>query len=546
MEPLLSPLAASLERETMAPPRCLIVDDLDENLVAMQALLKDEPAELVLAHSGSEALDLLLDNEFALALIDVRMPEMDGFELAELMRSAQRTRAIPIIFVTAGTEEPGRVFRGYEAGAVDFLVKPLDPLIVRSKVRVFLELYQHRQLLARQFEESKRQRERGDFLSSATVELASILDPEQIVAKLSSLLVPAVGDACAVFIRDEEGTDWRLSGVSQETSHGDFSRLEAFLPVENDDFSSRYFTAADEVARAGEGVGLVFARRLRKRGMPEAVLVLEAEHRDAVDTHLLEELSYRAGLLFENACLYHAANRALAIRDHFLSLASHELKTPLTTLKLHTEAILFRMQKKQEQIPSERVERMLATTLGQVDRLNALVDDMLDVARIEGGRLSMTVETFDMRDLVSEVVERMQPLAEKSGANIVAHLGEPANGRWDRQRIDQVVTNLVSNAIRYGLGKPIDVGMEATPTGVSIRVADRGKGIAPEDRERIFERFERASSRTYSAGLGLGLYIVRHIVSMHGGTIGVESEADRGSTFVVDLPLQPPIPEPDA
>ncbi len=244
----------------------------------------------------------------------------------------------------------------------------------------------------------------------------------------------------------------------------------------------------------------------------------------------------------EAEALYREARGAVHARDLFLSIASHELKTPLTSLKLHAQRLVRRAGAAglPPLAPEELSERARAMDQ-QASRLNALIDELLDVSRITAGRLRLLLEPVDLAMLARDVVERFgSPLASASGdLNAV--------GEWDRLRLDQVVTNLVSNALKYGDGKPVAVRVEATATRARLIVEDHGVGIAEEHQARIFDRFERFASERHFGGLGLGLWISRQIVEGLGGTITVQSEPGRGSTFVVDLPRSAASkPEPSA
>jgi signal transduction histidine kinase len=227
---------------------------------------------------------------------------------------------------------------------------------------------------------------------------------------------------------------------------------------------------------------------------------------------------------------------AVRARDEFLSLASHELKTPLTSLALHAK-ILERTMHRNGSTSTEVVRRFQEQSAKQTARLSRLVNDMLDISRINAARLSLEPERFDLSGLVTEVVSRVEPLLAEAGCEARIQADEAVVGSWDRFRLDQVVTNLLTNAIRYGQGSPIDISVRKDGKTAELRVRDHGRGIAPEDQERIFQKFERVVNRSDASGLGLGLFIVQEIVRMHGGTVRVESRPDEGSTFIIELPL---------
>lgn len=229
---------------------------------------------------------------------------------------------------------------------------------------------------------------------------------------------------------------------------------------------------------------------------------------------------------------------ALLARDEFLSIASHELKTPLTSLKMQSQLVHRAIEKSDPNAYSkENINRLVDQTERQVTRLTRLVDDMLDIARIRSGKLTVEPEYFDIAELVKDTVDRMKPqfLITPSGLPKI-NANTPTWGYWDRMRIEQVITNLLTNAIRYGQGKPIEIHVNNQPGFARLSVRDFGIGIAPVNKTKIFDRFERAVTTSEIGGLGLGLFITKQIVWSHGGKIWVESELGKGSTFYVDLP----------
>jgi signal transduction histidine kinase len=228
---------------------------------------------------------------------------------------------------------------------------------------------------------------------------------------------------------------------------------------------------------------------------------------------------------------------SLQQRELFMSAASHELKTPLTSLMLHTRMSLRAAGASNSPFADERVLKTLRHTDRQLSRLTQLIDTMLDVTRIEVGKFALTLEPTDLSSLVRDVTEMYLPQF-KDGACGLSLPPEPIVGSWDRHRLEQVFTNLITNAIKYGGGKPVEIRVALAGETAVVEIEDHGDGIPPEDQARIFDRFERANTNGSVSGLGLGLYIVRNIVEFHGGRISVRSEPGRGSTFRVELPLK--------
>ncbi|WNG39386.1 PAS domain S-box protein [Archangium violaceum] len=237
--------------------------------------------------------------------------------------------------------------------------------------------------------------------------------------------------------------------------------------------------------------------------------------------------------------LYQEAQEAIRLRDEFLSVASHELKTPITPLQLHLQALRVLASKGGEAFNVERATRKLALAEHQVQRLARLVDDLLDISRLNSGRVELRFETVDVARLVRELLERQRAALRSSGSEVRLQLREALMARVDPMRLEQIFTHLLANAAKYGRGKPIDVTLEGDEAGYCIRIRDRGIGIAPEDQQRIFERFERAVSERHYGGLGLGLWLVRRITEHLGGSINVRSQPGEGATFEVRLPRFP-------
>lgn len=256
-------------------------------------------------------------------------------------------------------------------------------------------------------------------------------------------------------------------------------------------------------------------------------------HFDADDRAFIGLLAQSCTQGMERARLYERALEAIRARDDFLSVAGHELRTPLGALVLQTEFMLSAAE------PFAAVRERSGPVLRSVRRLAKLADELLDVARIRGGRLRLELEPVELGSLVREVAPRTAEGLGRPASDLSIVASTPVEGRWDPLRIEQVVVNLVSNACKYGGGKPIEVRVGRSSNGAELVVQDHGIGMTPSDQERIFERFERAVTPHEYSGLGLGLWITREVVQAHGGRISVRSQVGKGSEFTVELPLVP-------
>ena len=230
--------------------------------------------------------------------------------------------------------------------------------------------------------------------------------------------------------------------------------------------------------------------------------------------------------------------QAVKARDEFLSIASHELKTPLTPLQLQVESLQNVARRQPEGAGATRLLNGLQMADRQVGRLTSLINNLLDISRITSHRLKLDYEVLDLTAVVREVAGRFQEELARAGCTLTIHADAPVSGTWDRMRLEQVVSNFLANAAKYGAGKPVEVWVEGNTDSATVRVRDHGIGIAPGDQARIFERFERAVSEQSYGGFGLGLWIVRQIVDAMGGKVSVESKLGEGATFSVTLPTR--------
>jgi PAS domain S-box-containing protein len=425
-------------------------------------------------------------------------------------------------------------------------------------------------LLARERQaraEAETAREHAAFLAEASAVLASSLDHRTTLASVARLIVPRIADGCAVDMIDSEGQLRRLV-----TSHSDPGRVAGAESV-----ASRYparlgaphgagHVAATgesellpevtdailkETARDEEHYGLLRALNLvslmcvplQARGRILGAITLASSESGrrfgAEDLAFAEDLAGRASVAIENARLYREAREAVRARDEFLSIASHELKTPLTTLRLQIQGLVRKIALATGDPTLETLGPRLSTAERQVERLTGLINNLLDISRITAGRLELDLEPVDLASVVRDAAARFREDLARAGCVLELRTDGPCVGRWDRLRVEQVVGNLLSNAIKYGAGHPIEMSVSGDSESARFTIRDHGIGIPPEDQARIFERFERAVSDRHYGGLGLGLWIVRQVVDAFGGTIQVESGPGQGSSFIVVLPRAP-------
>ncbi|AKI99519.1 Sensory box histidine kinase [Archangium gephyra] len=404
--------------------------------------------------------------------------------------------------------------------------------------------------------ERKRAEEALRFLAEAGTVLASSLEHEVTLERVAHLAVPAYADGCYVYLLGRGGSVSCVAtapaGEQRELPH----ELGPLVP--GGSAVSRVITSGQPELRAGRGhptpppVGdflLPCERAARSylcvpllvRGQPIGALsfVSSRHSYDAQHLALAQELARHAALAIDNARLYREARDAIRLREEFLSIASHELRTPITAIQLHVQELLRLLARNPEGIAPERLRRGLEVADRQVKRQLHLVNDLLDVSQLGAGRLVLRPEPLDLAVLVREVAERFEPELARTGSRLTLEAPAPVPGSWDRLRLEQVVTNLISNAVKYGQGKPIGLTVEARDGRAHLAVSDAGIGIAPEHLERVFGRFERAVSERHYGGFGLGLWISRHIIESMGGHISVSSQLGVGSTFRVELPPGP-------
>jgi signal transduction histidine kinase len=566
----------------------LVVDDLPEKLLVYQTILERLGQNLVTARSGREALRYLLEREFAVILLDVNMPEMDGFETAAMIRSRRQTAHTPIIFVTAFGDEMNTA-QGYSLGAVDYILSPVVPDFLCAKVGVFVDLYKKNQQLARQADQrvalAREQAARAAaeqatrhlaFLAEASTVLARSLEYQEIPKDLARHAVPFLGDLCAVSLTDEDRPHvcrtelaWmepdqenetcvqsstagevpfallaELTRRVLETGQVEFHPVLEAAPAESS-------PGAGGRARSGHRFPLssVIVVPLRARGRLLGTIALvrrdPSQRYEPGDLRLSEDLADRAAIAIDNARLYRDIQENDRRKNEFLAMLAHELRNPLAPIRNAVE-VLRRLNLKDENLQwaNDIISR-------QVEQLVRLVDDLLDISRINGGKIQLRKEPIDLARAVTRAVETSRPLIDARKHELrVALPTEPLVVDADIVRVAQALSNLLNNAAKYTAeGGTIEVGVARHGEEAVIQVRDNGAGISAEMLSRVFDLFtqvDRSLDRS-QGGLGIGLTLVRRLVQMHGGSVHAFSEgANRGSEFVIRLPvlaetLSPPV-----
>lgn len=357
------------------------------------------------------------------------------------------------------------------------------------------------------------------FLADAGRLLAS-LEVERALESVAHLAVPRIAAACAVDLLD--GGARRLVTVTMDPALSD--RLNVPPSV----FAGRSALWTDD---AGHHMSVPLRVRDQVLGAMTCLAASGHTYADG-DLELVEEVARRAALAIENARLYREAREALRVREEFLAIAAHEIRTPLTSIHLAVQGLHGR------ELSSEASRKLLATIEREDRRLAQLVADLLDVGRIRSGRLQLELGRVDLVQVVRDVADRLTPERRQYGSALSIEADAQVVGTWDRSRLEQVVANLLSNALKFGRGRPVRVEVHARDARAVLTVVDQGVGIPLRDQARIFQPFERAVRERSYGGLGLGLYIVRTIVTALGGTVSVESAPGAGAAFTVELPRE--------
>jgi hypothetical protein len=525
--------------------KILLVDDTPENLVSLEAALDALGEELVLARSGKEALRHLLDDNFAAILLDVKMPDMDGFETAELIRSRPRSRHTPILFLT-GYRSEEHLFRGYDLGAVDFLFKPIVPEVLRSKVAVFVELSRKADLLQQQATTLAEQaatlhraeqrfrslleaapdamvicRETGEIiLVNSRTESLFGYSRQELINEHVRLLVPEWKYDAILSAEDEFlGTRVPLPGASQELSgighDGSNFPIEISLsPLEVDE-GLLITTAIRDITRR--------KRIEEERARAEEKIRQLNAHLEELNAHLEERVVERTEELLRS-------NEELA---QFAYVASHDLQEPLRTVSVYTQLLAKRCG----HLLQDDARQFMGYIVENAQRMELLIHDLLDFSRVDGrGADYFTLTSCD--DALDEALANLKARIEETGAVITRDPLPEIQG--DPVQLIRLFQNLTINSIKYrhpGRIPKIHISAEQDGSEWKFSVKDNGIGIEPQYVEKVFGIFKRLHGRE-NPGTGMGLAICKKIVIRHGGRIWVESEIGAGATFFFTMPAR--------
>lgn len=547
------------------PINLLLVDDQPENLVALEAVLGSLGANLVKSTSGEEALRCLLHQDFAVILLDVQMPQMDGFEVATLIRQRKRSQDTPIIFLTAFSSSEQFMFKGYALGAVDYLIKPIASNVLLSKVAIFIELFKKTQALQQKTEILQQQTE---ALKRQTAQLAATNADLQMSEERFRLL--STCSPVGVFVTDTAGqfvyTNPRFQAICHpsveqplkqswlEAVHPDDLNLacstwETYLQAEPEYAQEVRFLLEDEAVR---WISIRSARMLSHQGellghVGTVEDITERKRAEVANAQIVREQLARQ-----------EAETANRMKDEFIAVLSHELRTPLNAILGWSRML------KSQNLPPQKIDHAIDAIDRNASAQAKLIEDILDVSQIVRGKLQLNFQPVDLVTIAQSALETVKPAAEAKAIALTTNLREfpHLEVMGDALRLQQVIWNLLTNAVKFtpSQGKVhLHLSLETCPAAaqhpsaastspwVQLRITDSGVGIDPDFLPYVFERFRQADSSKTRAqgGLGLGLAIVRHLVEQHQGSVWVESPGpDLGATFTIAIPLLQLDPQP--
>ncbi|MCS3869562.1 DNA-binding response OmpR family regulator [Chryseobacterium ginsenosidimutans] len=487
----------------------LIVDDNQNNLYSLKKLLESKDFQVDTADSGEEALGKALKNDYALIILDVQMPDMDGFEVAETLAGYSKTKEVPIIFLSAVNTEKRFITRGYASGGKDYVTKPVDPEILMLKVKTFYNL-QEQNIAMKKTQQSLELEVKGRRESQVTMK--SQIDHFHLM--LESL--PQIA-----FTLNEEGIV-------------DFVNVKWFQYSDSEqDFPE---THPDDLHIKEE-----FERCKKKGKALELEIRIKNIETGDYRYHLLRVTPVREENTIKNWVGTFTdiddQKKVEKEKDEFLSIASHELKTPLTSIKAYVQLLERKLKLNKESAEAGFVTKVQ----DQIEKLNTLITDLLDVSKIENGKLKINKKPTNLGNVISNAIETILQTHENKVKikhdGIISDILIPL----DEIRIEQVLINFLTNAIKYSPQNNqviVTTFVDEEEQEVKVNVTDFGIGIPDFKQEAVFNKFYRVEESSLQfQGMGIGLFICSEIIKQHHGNIGVSSKVDEGSTFYFTLPL---------
>ncbi|MFP8894153.1 MULTISPECIES: hybrid sensor histidine kinase/response regulator [Chryseobacterium] len=487
----------------------LIVDDNQSNLYSLQKLLESKDFQVETASSGEEALGKALKNDYALIILDVQMPDMDGFEVAETLADYSKTKDVPIIFLSAVNTDKKFITQGYASGGKDYVTKPVDPEILLLKVKTFYNL-QEQNIAMKKTQQNLELEVKGRRESQVTMK--SQIDHFHLM--LESL--PQIA-----FTLNEEGAVDFVNGKWYQYSDNE----QDFPETHPDDHK-----ISEELERC------------RKKGK---ALELEIRIKNVISGHYRYHL-LRVTPVYDEHRIKNWVGTFTDIddqkkvekeKDEFLSIASHELKTPLTSIKAYVQLLERKLKLDKDSSEAGFVTKVQS----QIEKLNTLITDLLDVSKIENGKLKINKKPVNLENVISNAIETIKQTHERQ-VKIERHGVKPdILIPLDEIRIEQVLINFLTNAIKYSPHNNqviVTTFVDEEAQEVRVNVTDFGIGIPDFKQEAVFKKFYRVEESSLQfQGMGIGLFICSEIIKQHHGSVGVSSIVDEGSTFYFTLPL---------
>ncbi|ANB72236.1 response regulator [Paraburkholderia phytofirmans] len=561
-------IVAPVPRE---PVNILVVDDMREQHVVMRTILEELQENVITVASGREALKAVLEQTFAVILLDVNMPGMDGFETASLLRSYRRTASTPIIFVTAYVDD-AEMKRGYSLGAVDYISSPVIPEILRSKVRVFVEMHRmNLELLTRAAEReafllaeagrtvAEHARQRADFLANASHVLTRSLEIGTTLQRIVELASTELAEIAFVAVMGTGESPTEITSRSATRDRSDVPDLAAFesntlavaFPLVSRFVRHLLHERAEDDSPPVDGFLTEKAashasslRIQRVSAFPlltdnqKGVILLCSCATDISDEQitLSREFVSRAAIALENALLFSEIREGDRRKNEFLAMLAHELRNPLAPIA--NAAAVMRSAKPGDAEVLRWAGEIVTT---QVEHMVRIVEDLLDISRIARGAVTLRKEPVPLSVVIGRAVETSRPHLIRRAQNLTCDEGAVdtvVNG--DVVRLAQIVSNLLNNASKFTpQGGHISLSTRFSDSTASITVADDGEGIDPGFMPHIFELFAQADTSLHrpQGGLGIGLTLVRHLTELHGGSVECRSDGlGKGTEFAIRLP----------